>query len=157
MSYSELQFILAEARERGFITIGSAGAYYQNGIQASFDYYKSRYEMINLPEIAEKLVIDDKYFEQEGVAYSGTTAQKLSKIGTQKWLTLYFSGLEGWYDWRRTNYPEITPGPAAYINTVPVRFMYPSSVQSLNKANYESAIAIQGPDEITTHVWWDVD
>lgn len=156
MSYAELQFVLAEARERGFITTGVAGDYYKKGIQASFDYYRGRYTVINLPQIAERLVLNDSYFTQSGVAYEGTTDQKLSKIGTQKWLALYFTGMEGWYDWRRTGYPEIVPGPAAFINTVPVRYMYPGSAQALNEDNYKAAVARQGEDAITTRVWWDV-
>lgn len=42
MSYAELQFILAEASERGFITTGSAEEYYRKGIEASFAYYSER-------------------------------------------------------------------------------------------------------------------
>lgn len=157
MTYSELQFILAEARERNFISLGTAEEYYRKGVQASFDYYRERYNFINLPQIADKLMIDESYFSQDKVSYSGTTEEKLQKIGTQKWLALFFTGMEGWYDWRRTNYPEIIPGPAAFINTVPVRYMYPSSVQSLNGERYQEAISRQGADEITTRVWWDID
>ncbi|GMQ24610.1 SusD/RagB family nutrient-binding outer membrane lipoprotein [Algoriphagus sp. oki45] len=156
MSYAELQFILAEAREKGFITTGTAEEFYLNGINASVDYFRSRYQLINLPQIAERLVLEPSYFEQPEVAYTGSVEEKLSKIGTQKWLALFFTGMEGWYDWRRTGYPEIVPGPAAFINTVPVRYMYPSSVQALNGDQYQAAIARQGEDEITTRVWWDV-
>jgi hypothetical protein len=156
MSYSELQFILAEAKERGFITSGDTETFYKNGIQSSVDYYKARYTVINLPQIASKLVLDPNYFLQANVALSGSLEEKLSKIGTQKWLALYFTGMEGWYDWRRTGFPQIVPGPAAFINTVPVRFMYPGSVQSLNNENYLEAVGRQGKDEITTRVWWDI-
>jgi hypothetical protein len=156
MSYAELQFILAEARERGFISTGTAADYYKNGIKASMSYYKERYETVNLPQIAEKLIVSDSYLTQAEVAYTGTSTQKLEKIGTQKWLSLFFTGLEGWYDWRRTGYPDIKPGPAAFINTVPVRYMYPSSIQALNGENYTQVIKRQGPDAITTRVWWDV-
>jgi hypothetical protein len=156
MSYAELQFILAEAQERGFISTGTAADYYRNGIEASMSYYKERYETVNLPQIAEKLIVSDFYFTQDDVAYTGTSTQKLEKIGTQKWLSLFFTGLEGWYDWRRTGYPDIKPGPAAFINTVPVRYMYPSSIQALNGENYTQVIQRQGPDAITTRVWWDV-
>ncbi len=156
MSYAEVQFILAEARERGFITTGTAEEYYKKGIQASVDYYRARYTVINQPTIASRLVLDDAYFAQPTVAYTGTTQEKLSKIGTQKWIALFFSGMEAWHDWKRTGYPDIKPGPAAFINTVPVRFMYPGSVQSLNGENYKAAIARQGADAITTKVWWDV-
>lgn len=156
MSYAEVQFILAEARERGFITTGSAEEYYKKGINASVDYYRNRYALINQPGIASRLVVDDTYFAQPTVAYAGTTQEKLAKIGTQKWLALFFSGMEAWHDWKRTGYPDIKPGPAAFINTVPVRFMYPGSVQALNEENYKAAIARQGADAITTKVWWDV-
>lgn len=156
MSYAEVQFILAEARERGFITVGTAEDYYKNGVKASVDYYRARYNVINQPNIASRLVVDDSYFSQPKVAYTGTIQEKLAKIGTQKWLALFFSGMEAWHDWKRTGYPDIKPGPAAFISTVPVRFMYPGSVQSLNGDNYKAAIARQGADAITTRVWWDV-
>lgn len=156
MNYSELQFILAEARERGFITTGNSEDYYLNGIRASFEYYESRYRLINLPEIANRLVIDEAYYSQEKVAYTGSQSERLEKIGTQKWLSLYFSGLENWYDWRRTGIPNIQPGPAAFETEVPRRFMYPSSVQALNEDNYRAAVGRQGPDNILTRVWWDL-
>lgn len=156
MSYAEVQFILAEARERGFISTETAEVYYKKGVQASVNYYKARYMVINQPTIASRLFVDDAYFAQAKVSYTGTTAEKLVKIGTQKWLALYFSGLEPWNDWKRTGFPSIKPGPAAFINTVPVRFMYPSSLQSLNGDNYKAAIGRQGADAITTRVWWDV-
>jgi hypothetical protein len=156
MNYSELQFILAEARERGYITTGNTEEYYLNGIKASFNYYESRYRLINLPQIADKLIVGNDYFQQTKVAYTGSQEEKLAKIGTQKWLSLYFSGLENWYDWRRTGYPQISPGPAAFEPNVPRRFMYPSSVQALNEDNYRAAITRQGPDRISTRVWWDL-
>ncbi|KEO71982.1 SusD/RagB family nutrient-binding outer membrane lipoprotein [Anditalea andensis] len=156
MSYSELQFLLAEAREKGFISIGTAETYYLNGIHASFDYYASRYNAINLPQIAARLKVDDGYFGQDKVAYTGSKADKLYKIGNQKWIALYFSGLENWFDWRRTAIPAIKPGPAAFESMVPRRFMYPSTVQALNEENYRAAISRQGDDRITTRVWWDM-
>ncbi len=157
ISYAEVQFILAEARERGFITTGDAETYYLNGIRASFDYYESRLQAGNFGEIAAVIQPEADYFTQTDIAYTGTEEEKLEKIGRQKWLALFFNGMEAWFDWRRTGYPEITPGPAAFIPTVPVRFMYPTDVQALNAENYKAAINVQGPDQITTPVWWDVD
>ncbi len=40
MQYSELQFAIAEAVSRGFIS-GDATTYYKKGIGASFDYFKT--------------------------------------------------------------------------------------------------------------------
>ncbi|WP_375582442.1 SusD/RagB family nutrient-binding outer membrane lipoprotein [Cyclobacterium xiamenense] len=157
MGYSELQFLLAEARERGYISVGDAGTYYENGIKASFDYYEERLRIANLNELADAVQPDASYFSQADVAYAGSPEEKLEKIGTQKWLALFFGGLEGWFDWRRTGIPAIQPGPAAYIETIPVRFMYPTGVQALNRENYQQAVGVQGEDRITTRVWWDVE
>ncbi|MCG8387741.1 MAG: SusD/RagB family nutrient-binding outer membrane lipoprotein, partial [Cytophagales bacterium] len=157
MSYAEVQSILAEARERGFITTGDAETYYLDGTWASFDYYESRLQVGNFDEIANVVQPGGEYFTQPAVAYTGSTEEKLEKIGRQKWIALFFNGMEAWFDWRRTGYPEIIPGPAAFIPTVPVRFMYPTTVQALNAENYNAVISAQGPDQVTTRVWWDVD
>ena len=97
----------------------------------------------------------DDYYTQEAVAYSGSQAEKLEKIATQKWLALFFNGTEAWAEWRRTGIPDLQPGPDALINQVPTRFMYPIEAQSLNGDSYRAAVASQGPDNITTQVWWD--
>lgn len=157
MTYSEVQFILAEARQRGYIATSTAEDYYLNGIKASFDYYVSRLEEGGYDEIADAVVDDDAYYNQSAVAYTGTDEALLDKIALQKWLALFYTGLEGWYDWRRTDAPTITPGDDAVISTVPVRYMYPTDVQAYNADNYAEAIARQGEDKITTHVWWDVE
>ncbi|MBU2912921.1 SusD/RagB family nutrient-binding outer membrane lipoprotein [Reichenbachiella agariperforans] len=157
MSYSELQFVLAEARERGFISTGDAETYYTNGIQSSFDYYISRLDVGGYTDISAAVVPDATYFTQADVAYTGTQAELLEKIGTQKWIALFFSGMEAWFDWRRTGYPTITPGAGAVQSTVPVRFIYPTDVQALNKDNYDAVIARQGPDNLNTKVWWDIN
>jgi hypothetical protein len=140
MTYAELQFILAEAAQKGLVTSGTAKDYYEQGIQASFDYFK-----LDLPA---------GYLSQPGVAFSPATA--LEQIGTQKWIALFYSGLEAWFDWRRTNYPVLTPGVSNVNgNRIPVRFIYPATEFSLNQANVEAAVARQGPNDINTKVWWD--
>ncbi len=156
MTYGELQFILAEAAERGFITTGSAETYYMQGIQSQFDYYASRIPDNFVFPKATDVQPPAEYFTQDAVAYTGTQDEKLDKIYLQKWLALFNCGFEGWSEWRRTGVPVITPGPNS-LGYVPVRFLYPHSEQNANRANYEAAVAIQGPDNTQTHVWWDVD
>lgn len=158
MSYSELQFILAEAAERGFISTGNAAEYYRNGIEASFTYYGERLVQPSESWYEITLSPDEDYLTQDGVAYSGTPEEKLKKIALQKWIALYFNGLEAWFDWRRTGSPEVIPGPDNVNgDRVPVRFRYPGEEQALNKENYSSAVQRQGADDINTRVWWDVD
>jgi hypothetical protein len=151
MTYAELQFILAEARQKGMITTGDAATYYNNGITANFSYWQfvvpSSYNLdITMP-------VD--YLTQTAVVYSGTDEEKLAKIALQKWIALYFNGLEAWFDWRRTNMPAIIPGPANLNNNkVPVRYIYPLSEQSLNSENRKAAVQRQAnTDDLNTKMW----
>lgn len=152
MDYAELQFILAEAAERGFIS-GDAEAYYKAGIQASFDYYTERASVFG--QSAQPEGFD--YYEQAGVVYEGTPQEKLEKIATQKWLDLFHS-IEKYYDYKRTGLPVMVPGPDARNDgKMPVRFIYPTSEQALNESSYNEAVNRIGGDNINIRVWWDVD
>jgi hypothetical protein len=140
MTYAELQFLLAEAAEKGLIG-GTAQTYYESGVNASFSFYG--------------LALPANYFSLPDVAYTGTKAEKLNKTGFQKWVSLYFQGLEAWFDWRRTGIPALTPGPSNQNdNKIPVRFRYPIIEQSLNANGYQGAIQRQGADDLNTKMWY---
>lgn len=151
MNYSELQFLLSEARQKNLISTGTAEEYYQKGISSNFNYWK-----IVVPS-AYNLNIDmpADYLTKPNVALTGSDEEKLAKIATQKWVSLYFNGLEAWFDWRRTGIPAIIPGPANLNNNrVPIRYIYPLSEQSLNTDNRAAAVARQGgTDDINTKMW----
>jgi hypothetical protein len=150
MTYAELQFILAEAREKGMITTGEAATYYKNGIDANFAYWQN----VVPQSYGINITPAEDYFTQSGVAYTGSQTEKLQKIGLQKWISLYFNGLEAWFDWRRTGMPEIIPGADNLNNNkVPVRFIYPLSEQSLNGANRAEAVQRQGEDNLNIKPW----
>lgn len=160
ISYSEVQFILAEAAEKGYIPGGSAGAeaYYKNGIKDQFKYYSTRipanYATSYLKLTPASIAVNDAYFAQPAVAYTGTQAQKLEKIGMQKWLSLYLVGFEAWSEWRRTGIPNIPVGPVG-PGYVPRRILYPADEIRINEANYKQAVSWLGADDLKTHVWWD--
>jgi len=143
LSYTELQFLLAEAAIKGFISGGDSAAesYYLNGIASSFE---------------ENLVSEsfDVYVEQSSVRYIPSTA--FEQISLQKWIALYGQGMETWIEWRRTDIPNLVPAFESDLGKIPVRFTYPTIESSLNRINYNSAIARQGSDELTTSVWWDM-
>lgn len=151
MTYPELQFILAEARQKGMITTGDAATYYNNGITANFSYWQS----VVPASYNLNIAIPADYLTQTAVEYAGTDNEKLAKIAMQKWIALYFNGLEAWFDWRRTGMPEIIPGPAN-LNSgkVPVRYIYPLNEQSLNTENRKAAVQRQGnTDDLNTKMW----
>lgn len=150
MTYAELQFLLAEAREKELITTGNAETYYLNGINANFEYWRG----VVPAQYNINLAMPADYLTQSGVAYTGTTQEKLAKIALQKWVALYFNGLEGWFEWRRTRMPEVIPGPANLNdNKVPIRYIYPQSEQALNGTNRNEAVARQGEDTQNTPTW----
>jgi hypothetical protein len=143
MTYAELQFILAEAREKNLITAGTAKQYYENGINASHTFYG--------------LTLAPSYLAQTEVDYAGSTAEKLNKIATQKWISLFFQGLEAWFDWKRTGLPQLAPAvDNQNDDRIPVRYIYPLIEQSLNANNRAEAVARLGADDINSKVWWDV-
>lgn len=151
MTYAELQFLLAEAREKGLITTGSAETYYLNGINANFAFWQE----VVPAAYGLNIAMPANYLTQPAVAYTGTSADHLSKIALQKWIALYFNGLEAWFDWRRTGMPAVVPGPANVNGgKVPIRYIYPRSGQSLNTENLAAAVQRQGgTDDLNTKMW----
>jgi hypothetical protein len=143
LSYAESLFDRAEAAARGFTTEDAASLYGQ-AVTAALAQYS-----IASADIAT-------YLAQPTVKYDASNYKK--SIGEQKWLALFGQGLEGWTEWRRLDYPQLQPAVAGTLNgKIPVRFIYPGTEQSLNKTNYQSAVAAQGADALTTKLWFDVN
>jgi hypothetical protein len=153
MSYAEVQFLLAEAAVRGWDS-GNAQTYYNNGVTAAMQMltvYGSAVAPVSNIEVTAYLVANP-------FMTLGTTAAKLNQIGTQKWIALFFNGLEAFAEIRRTGYPIITPVnfPGNLTGgTMPRRLIYDETERVNNTANYNTAITQQGTDEFTTRVWWD--
>lgn len=141
MVYSEVCFILAEAVQRGKVTVNgsTAESLYNNGIQSSMAYY-------GLTDEAQKR----DYYNQAVVKYNGT----LEQLITQKWVAMTFKGAEGWFDFRRTGYPAFVVGPMAFQPQFPVRYAWPTSEQDVNLDNYKAAISVFGADDINTKMWY---
>lgn len=142
-SYAELLFDRAEAAARGFTTEDPADLY-QQAIKASLKQY-------NISDAAAA-----GYVAQAAVQYDATNFRK--SIGEQKWIALFGEGLEAFTEWRRLDYPQLTPAVAGVLNgQIPVRFIYPGTEQSLNGPQYKAAVASQGADLLTTKLWFDVN
>ncbi|WP_342083195.1 SusD/RagB family nutrient-binding outer membrane lipoprotein [Dyadobacter sp. OTU695] len=145
LDYSEVQFLLAEAVERGFIT-GSAASYYNNAVTASIVYWGGT--------AAEATT----YLAQPKIAYATAPGTYKDKIGFQKWIALYNRGWESWIEWRRLDAPKLSPptgGNAPAGLAIPVRMIYPINEQTLNGANRSAAADAIGGDLATTKLWWD--
>jgi len=138
MTHSELCFVLAEAAAKNIIN-ADAKTWYEQGVSSSFEQWG-----VEMPGD----------FLTQSVPYD---ANNLDRLYEQKWLALYHSGIEAWFDWKRTGKPAfIQAGPGNVNNgLVPVRLQYPSLEQSVNASNYQTAAQRIGGDNINARVWWD--
>lgn len=142
LSCAEVLFDRAEAAARGF-TSEDAASLYKDAIKASFNQFG----------ITDNTVITN-YTGQASVAYNAANFKK--SIGEQKWIALFGQGLEAFAEWRRLDYPQLTPGVSGVLDgKIPVRFIYPGTEQSLNSTSYKNAIIHQGTDNLLTKLWFD--
>lgn len=143
MGYAELEFTLAEAAARGWIT-ADAKEHYENGIRASFDFY-------GIESAAQ-----DAYLLQGDVVY--VPADGVEMIITQKYINFFMNGgWEAFYNHLRTGFPEFDVDGGGILNNgrVPKRWMYPQTELQLNVENVEAAISRQygGNDDINGIMW----
>ncbi len=153
LSYSEVEFILAEAAVRGWIST-DAKMHYENGIKASFSFYNTYAKGF---ETYVESTDADTYIAGSLVAFntSASLAEKLDFILTQKYFTSFLhSGWRMYFDHLRTGYPTFVQSAGA---TPPTRWIYPLSEYNNNSDNVASAIESQfgaGNDKIREITWW---
>lgn len=141
MMYSEVEFLLAEAAEKGVFSVSGADQHYKNGIEASLKRW-------GISDGADGFDFNS-YYNNPRVSYS-SAPNKLERIMEQKWIAGWLT-IEPWFDWRRTAYPAFKTGPVTqYGPAVPIRFMYPNPSQDPKYlAHYNEAVKDLEP---TTYV-----
>jgi len=142
IGYDEVEFLLAEAVERGMNVGGSAAEHYNKAVTASITYWGGSPEDAN------------SYLAQSTVNYNTAPGPWQKKIGVQAWISLFTRNFDAWVNWRRLDFPALVAPPSA-ITPIPIRYTYPSNEQNLNQANYDAASASIGGDEVTTKLFWD--
>lgn len=142
LDYSETEFFLAEAKERGYIVPGTAQEHYNNAITASTAYWGGSAATVSA------------YLGRSDVNYATAGTNYKQKIGLQKWIALYNRGIDAWIETRRLDSP-LLPAPTTAVSDFPVRFTYSVDEQNINTANYNAAAKAIGGDEVTTKLFWD--
>ena len=145
MDYSEVEFLLAEAVQRGIAVGGTAESHYSAAITASMSYWG-----VSAVTIAA-------YLAQPSVAYATAAGTWQQKIGEQAYLALYNRGFESWTSYRRLDFPVLIAPVDADVNQVPTRLTYPAREQTLNATNNTAAAAAIGGDILLTKIFWDVN
>lgn len=148
MSASEVQFLLAEAKQ-GYPSLAlpsSAQEYYEQGIRESF-------RLLGANASGVETIIHGGLPDADWSA----SPDKLRAIAIQKWIALTnYAGLEAWCEYRRTNLPQIpqTVTIPDDPNKRPLRLFYPATELGSNQSNVEAQGTI---DVFSTRIFWDVD
>jgi len=152
LTYAETEFLLAEAANRGWSVGGTAAAHYVNGVRGA---------MQSLAQMNTAATISQATIDAYVLANPLGATNPLKQINEQYWLeaSTTFNFIEGWFNWRRSGYPELVPVnyPGNVTNgTIPRRLIYPVTEVSNNPAGYAAGVAsLTGGDLLTSRVWWD--
>ncbi len=148
MTYAEVELLKAEAAVRGWHS-GDPATHYANGVRAAMEYL-AMYD----PNAAIAAADIDAYL----AANPYNAAMGMQQINEQIWAAVLLNEYEAYANWRRTGYPELTPVvfPGNRTGgTIPRRLNYRQAEAVANPENYRAAVSRQGPDELTTRMWWD--
>jgi hypothetical protein len=150
---AQTNLLLAEAGFRGWITTGSAAQYFSDGIKAHMD-------QMALYDAGCTISGNDR--DTYVAANPLTAGTELQQINTQYWIACFLNGPEAWANFRRSDYPSLTPNPYGQPSNPDVpngtfmrRLTYPTSELSVNSKNVQAAISVQGADKLSTRIWWD--
>jgi hypothetical protein len=153
LSYAEVEFLLAEAAQRGWnVGGGTAQVHYEKGLDAAV----RQWSLFGVTSFNETAIADFKNFNQL------TAGNELLQINTQLWILHFLNPIETWSNWRRTGMPDILfynryPQENQSNGQTPRRIEYPAEEQLKNTANYNEAVARMGGDSWMNRIWWDVE
>jgi hypothetical protein len=157
MDYAETRFIFAEAALKGYIAGGQSAAksYYEAGVRASMEKW-SEQGAYSDPAVSITSAEVDSYLASSLGSWD-LAADKEEFLGNQKFLALFWVGMEAYHEYRRTGYPVLTIGEGTIYNdhVLPTRLGYPNITLTTNSANANAALEeMGGPNDMKTPVWW---
>jgi len=170
MATAEAYFLRAEGALLGWNMDGNAKDLYNAGITNSLAQWGitdativSNYiNSMNTP-VAPGDYLNSLPMTNIPVKFGTALAVQKEQIATQKWLALFPDGMEAWADYRRSHVlklypvvnsdnPDITNTSTQWIRRIPFLL---SETQN-NGAAVEAAVPLlNGPDKVTTPLWWD--
>jgi hypothetical protein len=152
---AETNLLLAEAAVRGWNSGTTAATAYNNAVRAGM----RQWSLFGAGGVISDARIN-LYLANNPYKTTGTTAQQIEQISTQKWVALFLEDeYEIFSNWRRTGYPNLTPTNYPGNLTggkIPTRFVIPDSEETYNRTNFLEARTRQGgTNTLSSVVWWD--
>lgn len=158
MSYAEVEFLLAEAKTKGWNVSGDAESHYEAGVRASMQLLNNHY-------LTSNKISDDEI--NAFIAHNPLGENPKETINTQAWILHMMNPSEAWANMRRSDYPAILDRTRLGIFTngftytdadlsMPNRLRYPELEAQYNSANYKAAIErMGGTDNWHSKLYWD--
>jgi len=148
LTCGETELLLAEAAARGWISDDPA-VHYTAGVRAAMQQLGSQAGAGPSNDRIDGWLALHPYDPAHG----------LQQINEQYWIAGFMDENECFANWRRSNYPVLTPAnyPGNITGgNIPRRFTYPQSEASTNAAHYNAAVSrLANGDRMTSRVWWD--
>lgn len=169
MYTAEAYFLRAEGALNGWSMGGTPEELYNKGIEMSLrtwgitdgtvigNYINSS----NVP-MAPGGMFNTPALTDIPVKFSTAPVKQREQILTQKWLALFPEGHEAWAEVRRSGYPKLYPlihsdNPDLPVGQLIRRIPFLNYDRDRNGAAVEAAVPLlNGPDNVATRLWWDV-
>lgn len=164
MSNAEVQFLLAEAKSKGWTVDGTVEDHYKEGIRLAMNMLNKCYD---LNYAGKDLTIKPEAIEAYITAHPvGMTAeQQKERINTEAWILHLMNPSEAWANLRRSDYPVLIDRTRYDVKDfvsddtdlrTPTRLKYPTAEFTSNNAAYTEALSrMGGKDDWHARVWWD--
>ncbi|RPD40975.1 SusD/RagB family nutrient-binding outer membrane lipoprotein [Chitinophaga barathri] len=168
VTYAEMCFILSELSLKSIIT-GDATEWYNKGVTASINAYSG---IATLAPAVDFTVATPEaiyaYLAKPAIAFTGTTDEKMEKIGIQQYINSFKTPWEAWGYYKLLGYPKVGGilNRKEFIASgvkqeIPRRWPLPISNQNID--NYNKAVTEMkatgeygnAVEDITGRVWWD--
>lgn len=156
---AEVDFLLAEAKTKGWNVSGDAESHYEAGVRASM-------EMLNNYYLTSNKISEDEI--NAFIANNQLGENPKQTINTQAWILHMMNPSEAWANMRRSDYPALLdrsrlatfPGDGFVYDdpnmSMPTRLRYPELEGQYNSVNYKAAIErMGGTDDWHKKLWWD--
>ena len=157
----EVEFLLAEAKSKGWDVPGTVEDHFNAGIKASMQWLNTHYLQ------ADKKITDAEINDFIASQATALAANAKEAINTQAWILHMMNPSEAWANLRRSDYPVLTdrtklevrkdfPSDDSNLQT-PTRLRYPILENQYNSVNYKEALGrMGGKDDWHHRLWWDV-
>ena len=165
---AEVEFLLAEAKLKGWNVPGTVEDHFKAGVKASI-YWMNNHYLLPTLQISDAEI--EPFVNQ--LAAGPLVVNAKEAINTQAWILHMMNPNEAWANLRRSDYPVIADrtklaqfeSDFTYGDDLrmPSRLPYPALEEEYNNANYKEAIARMGMkndegeyvDDWHYPVWWD--